>query len=272
MHEDTRIELSAFRPGGRIFCIASAGCTAMALAMRHEVVAVDVNPVQVAYARSRFEGGAASGGSVDRMMAAARRLAVLAGWSRRRIRDFLELSDRGEQIEYWRRRLDGPRLRAGLDLLLSRTVLGAVYAAPFLRILPPRFGRVMRARLERCFATHPNRSNPYARALLAGQPPDEAPREARAIRVVHADAASFLEGEPAGSFDGFTLSNVLDGAADAYRARLLAAVRRAAAPGAVVVLRSFADAPPGPARDRAAEDRSILWGTVDVRPVEMGET
>ena len=44
------IELDAFRPGGRILCIASAGCTAMKLAPDHEVVAVDINPIQLAYA------------------------------------------------------------------------------------------------------------------------------------------------------------------------------------------------------------------------------
>ena len=49
MYEDAEIELRAFQPGGRIFCIASAGCTAMKLAARHTVVAVDINPVQVAY-------------------------------------------------------------------------------------------------------------------------------------------------------------------------------------------------------------------------------
>ena len=32
MYEDAEIELRAFQPGGRIFCIASAGCTAMKLA------------------------------------------------------------------------------------------------------------------------------------------------------------------------------------------------------------------------------------------------
>ena len=32
MYEDASIELNAFRPGGRIFCIASGGCTAMKLA------------------------------------------------------------------------------------------------------------------------------------------------------------------------------------------------------------------------------------------------
>ena len=39
MHEDAEIELRAFQPDGRIFCIVSAGCTAMRLAAHHTVVA-----------------------------------------------------------------------------------------------------------------------------------------------------------------------------------------------------------------------------------------
>src|SRR5580765_5611185 len=102
-------------------------------------------------------------------MSAARGLSVLAGWSPGRMREFLELSDPAEQLDYWRRRLDGPRLRAGLAVLLSRAALRAAYAAPFLRGLPRGLGGVMRARLERGFARHANRDNPYARGLLTGE-------------------------------------------------------------------------------------------------------
>ena len=82
------------------------------------------------------------------------------------------------------------------------------------------------------------------------------------------ELATYLEGVPAGSFDGFALPNVLDGPGLAYRARLLPAVRRAARPGAVAVLRTLG-APASPADgDRAPQDRALLWGGITVSDVD----
>jgi S-adenosylmethionine:diacylglycerol 3-amino-3-carboxypropyl transferase len=267
MHEDASIELSAFRPGGRVFCIASAGCTAMELSRRHGVIASDINPAQVAYARRRFSGESGCRGAAERIMAFGRGFAPLAGWRSSRIREFLDLDVPEEQVAYWRRHLDTRRFRAAMDAILSTAVLGIFYARPFLRSLPQNFGRVMRGRMERCFARHSNRENSYARDLFLGELSNGAPTpEAKGIRLVHADAAACLEREPPGSFDGFTLSNILDGASDDYRRRLSAAVRRAAAPGAVAVIRSFDEPRLASPTNRAAEDRSMLWGIVDVKP------
>ena len=58
----------------------------------------------------------------------------------------------------------------------------------------------------------------------------------------------------------------MDGAEASYRARLFTAVKRAATPDAVVVLRSFGEPPAALATNRAAEDRAMLWGIVDVKP------
>ena len=267
MYEDASIELGAFRPGSRVLCIASAGCTAMALAPQHEVVAVDINPVQLCYARERFVGDRAARGAAERLMDFGRLFAPLAGWWPSRVREFLDLEDPPAQIGYWRRHLDTRRFRAAFDGLLSLTALRAVYAAPFLDFLPPRLGAVMRGRMERCFARHPNRTNPYARALLLGQLSDAAPPlQAKDIRLEHADAAAYLERQPAASFDGFALSNILDGADAAYGQRLIAAVKRAAAPNAVAVLRSFREPSGAWSTNYAADDRTMLWGIVDVRP------
>lgn len=269
MHEDASIELGAFRPGGRVFCIASAGCTAMELSRRHEVVAADINHVQIAYARRRFSGESGFRGAAERLMAFGRAFAPLVGWRQSRIREFLDLDVPEEQVAYWRRHLDTRRFRAAMDAIVSTAFLGILYARPFLRSLPRNFGAVLRGRMERGFARHPNRENAYARALLLGELSDATPpAEAKEIRLVHADAAACLEREPPGSFDGFTLSNILDGASDTYGRRLSASVRRAAAPGAVAVIRSFGEPRRASPTNRAAEDRSMLWGIVDVKPAD----
>lgn len=267
MYEDAAVELDAFRPGGRVMCIASAGCTAMKLASHHEVVAVDNNPVQLSYAQRRFRGDPGFRGKAERLMDFMRLCGPLAGWWPSRLRDFVELDEPDKQMEYWEQELNTWRFRTVVEGFFSRTALRSVYAPRFLDVLPKRLGSVMRDRMERCFARHPNRSNPYARSLLLGElsfePP---PAQAKDICLVHADAAGFLENEPPASFDGFTLSNILDGADDAYRQKLFAAIKRAAAPGAITVLRSFGEADANSPANRVADDRAMLWGSVLVRP------
>ncbi len=180
MHEDAAIELAAFRPGGRVFCIASAGCTAMQLAPHHEVVAIDINPIQLAYVEHRRMGGASRTGSAERFMGLARALGPLAGWWPGRVRAFLDLDDPAAQMAFWRRHLDTRRFRAAFGLLFSRRILRAIYAASLLDFLPPDFGAVLRGRMERCFSRFPNRTNPYARGLLLGETPNEpVPREVK---------------------------------------------------------------------------------------------
>ena len=268
MYEDASIELEAFAPGARVLCIASAGCTAMRLAPEHEVVAVDINPIQLEYARRRFDGDPGFRGRAERIMDFMRFFAPLAGWRPSRVRAFVELDDVAEQMTYWSGTLDTWRFRSAFDALFSLTALRSVYAPRFLHFLPRRLGSVMRARMERCFSRHPNRSNPYARSLLLGELSEEpAPPEARDVQLVHADAAAFLENQPARSFDGFALSNILDGVDQAYVQKLIAAVRRTAKPEAVTVLRSFGEAHASSTFNRAERDRSMLWGSVLVRPV-----
>ena len=115
----------------------------MKLAPRHEVVAVDINPVQLAYAERRFAGGRAVRGAAERVMAFGRALAPAVGWSPSWLRAFLDLDDPAEQTAYWRQHLDTWRFRAAFDALFSLTALRAVYASPFLDLLPRHFGAVI---------------------------------------------------------------------------------------------------------------------------------
>src|SRR6186997_1895014 len=77
MHEDAGIELASFPPGGRVFCIASAGCTAMHLSAQHEVIAVDINPLQIAHVESRLAGGPIRTGKAAQLLTLMRRFASL---------------------------------------------------------------------------------------------------------------------------------------------------------------------------------------------------
>jgi hypothetical protein len=160
VYEDCEIEAAAFPPGGRVFCIASAGCTALRLSAGRAVTAVDINPVQLDYARSRAAGGPPVEGRAEKLLSWGRSLLRLAGWNEDLVREFLDLDDPARQVPFWARRLDTKRFRWTLDALLSAAGLGAAYAPPFLAALPPRFGRVMRSRLERGFRLHPNLRNP----------------------------------------------------------------------------------------------------------------
>ena len=270
-YEDADVERAAFEGRHRVFCIASAGVTALRLADEHEVVACDINPTQLAYAERRAAGGRPEKGDAERALNVARALMPLIGWHARVVRDFLLLSDTSEQAAYWKTYLDTRRFRIGFDLLLSPPILRAMYAPPFLAFLPAQFGAAVRKRLARGFATHENASNPYARALLLGESANAPIRPRPHIRFVLADAASFLESCPAASFDAFALSNILDGAAPAYRSRLWHAVRHAATPGAMIVFRSFAEPAATIHTNRAEFDRSMLWGIVDVRGVQALE-
>jgi len=265
MYEDAQIEREAFENCGRVFCIASAGATALQLSREHEVVACDVNPVQLAYAERRARGGPIETGDAERTMNAARALMPFVGWNKEMVREFLSLADPPEQLAFWREHLDTRRFRIAFDALMSPALLRAVYSPRLLSVLPAHFGSVLRTRLERGFARHANARNPYARTLLTGEAADDPITSAPSLSFELGEAAEFLESCPPRSFDAFALSNILDGTDAAYRSRLFSAVEHAASAGAVVVLRSFAEPPPELETNHAECDRSMLWGVVDVR-------
>jgi S-adenosylmethionine:diacylglycerol 3-amino-3-carboxypropyl transferase len=265
MYEDAAIELKLFPLGSRVFSIASAGCTARTLAAAgHRVTAVDVNPRQLDYAQFRAAGGAMREGAAERMLSRSRAVLSMIGWRHRKRSAFLQLDDPAEQVEYWDRNLDSPLWRASVDTALSPWLLGLVYAGPFVDFAGFGFGETIRARLRRCWASHPNRSNPYAWNVLLDAQAEDFPPAVHPITFACADAASFLEASPPASFDAFSLSNIEDGAPPDYTRRLRAAVRRAAAPGAISVLRSFAEPLLRTDSNWAARDRSFLWGSVNV--------
>ncbi|MEE1783657.1 DUF3419 family protein [Streptomyces sp. SP17BM10] len=291
MYEDPGVDLAAFPPpGARVLCIASAGETAAALAAAgHHVTAVDLNPAQLAYARTRLAtGGPPETGAAERLLALGRAAAATAlpAWRPAALERFLRLDDPAAQARHWHRRLDGPGLRLllGAALRPAGVLAGGLHPA-FRAVLPRRFDSVLRARLARGFARHPNADNPWAWRLLlgrelpgagpvgagpveagpvgAGRVGREPPGGGPPVRLLHVDVLEHLECSPAATYDAVTLSNVLDGPDPAFARRLRAAVRHAVRPGGVAVLRSIRE--PGPAGPgAAAEDRCPLWGVVRV--------
>jgi S-adenosylmethionine:diacylglycerol 3-amino-3-carboxypropyl transferase len=264
MFEDWDVEASVFPERSNVFCIASAGCTALGLAsLGHDVTAVDINPAQVALVRARLIGADAPAGSVDRMLARARRIGGALGWSEATLGAFVSLTDTAEQQSFWRARLDTRRFRIALTALLSPLTLHLLYPAPLAAAVPRGFANILRHRFDRGFSTHPNRTNPYARWLLLGDR-TSAPASSGAVTVLQADAAEYLEACPAHTFSAFTLSNITDAASARYVARLETAVERAARPGAVVVLRSFAEPQNAEEDAWARRDRALLWGRIRI--------
>ncbi len=269
MYEDAAIE-GRVLPMGRVLCIASAGDTAFQLAETgRDVVAVDLNAAQVHYVRARLDGAPAEPGSVERMLGRARRLLALTAWRRPDLARFCALTDPAQQQRQWCLDFDTPTFRAVLGVSLSPLSVKAAGFAAFTRGVGARFDTLMRERLLEGLGRHVNRDNPYLRALLLGELGSVPGAAARSrVEVTCTDVAEFLESSPAGSFDGFALSNVLDGANAEYCARLAAAVRHASAPGAVAVWRTFRPGQTKSEREWAARDRSMLWGGLRVtRPL-----
>lgn len=276
MYEDPAIETALFPPGGHIFCIASAGCTALALADRGcRVTAVDINPAQVEYLRGRLHGEGLQEGEVERLLCRGRCLMSLCGLSRSERRRFLMLDDPTRQVEAWRSGPPFQRWKSALLTLLQPRWIGRTFGADFLKWLPKGFPEALCGRLERGWATHSNRRNPFAWRLLLGhaEPPDspgiaQGPAELWALGC--ADAVEFLEASPQGLFDGFHLSNILDGAQADYAECLFRALRHAGAPWARMTLRSLAQPSSVHEEGWAQLDRSMLWGTVRVHSVHDG--
>jgi S-adenosylmethionine:diacylglycerol 3-amino-3-carboxypropyl transferase len=263
MYEDAAIEAQVLAGCREVLAVAASGDTALQLAARdRRVTAVDVDRTQVDYVRGRLHGAPRRRGTADRLLAAARLAAPLAGWTRRRVERFLELADTAVQRRTFDRVLDTARFRALVDAGLAPAALLRAYRPAFVDVLPAAFGPVLRGRLRRGVSTHPNRTNAYARLLFVGDPPPVVPPPRRLVEVYHAEVSRFLERQDPGRFDGFTLSNVLDGPDGAFRDRLARAVRRAGAPDAPVVLRTLREPADADAAAWARRDRAMIWGAV----------
>jgi len=268
VYEDPAVELGLIPPASRVLCIASAGDTASALARAgHDVTAVDINPVQLAYCRARLAGAPALIGSAERLLAVGRRAAALTagpGWRPAALERRLQLGEPG-----WEDVLEGRRLRLLMAAALRPATLALAVVGPLRGLLPLRFDVVLRRRLVRGLRAFPSADNPWAWRLLLGRERpglmDDVPLpDPTVVQLVQADVLDLLERTPRGGYDAIALSNVLDGPGPVFAARLRAAAIRAVVPEGPVLLRSIREPVNAEQDAAAARDRSMLWGSVEI--------
>jgi S-adenosylmethionine:diacylglycerol 3-amino-3-carboxypropyl transferase len=265
MWEDAAIECQLFAEAKSVFAIASAGCTSLVLARQGcQVLACDINPCQSNYVQRRAACGPMATGLADRLLMAFRFAASCVGITSSIRNEFASLCDPVEQAIYWRSYFDLPRVRLLWRWLLSPRLLRSTYKPKFIQSLPDDFADVLWKRLERGFATHPNRDNPFAAQLLLGRNHRREGAPCCNIETTCSDACDYLETCPPESFGALTLSNILDGATAEYAQRITKAVRRAAVPDGIAVLRSFSKPRTRAEAEWAARERSFLWGRVVV--------
>ena len=150
----------------------------------------------------------------------------------------------------------GWRWRALFALLLNRwTFSRAYHPAFFAHIDNPSFARHFRLLAERALTELPARDNYFLHEMLTGRYPvaeaDGVPpyltsqggaRVANApetLRLVDGSVTEFLRTCPAGSVDGFALSNIAEWLDEGGRDALFGEVARTARPGARIVFRNF---------------------------------
>jgi S-adenosylmethionine:diacylglycerol 3-amino-3-carboxypropyl transferase len=214
----------------------------------------------------------------------------------RTIRTMLQMEDPDAQRRFYRRRWRNRRWRLLCAIAFSRPVLSLLYRRGIVRHVPPDFGRIVEARLERAFVGSPARENPYLWQAMLGRYP---PRSERGLppylrssatatallprlQLECAEVCEWLGRQPAASLDFAALSNVTEITSDEYVARLAEELARVGSRGALVVVRSILP-PPSPASDPLAmrlppmpemahdlerRDRSIVCSFIRVFRVE----
>ena len=214
MYEDSAVELTAFPPGGRVFCIASAGCTAFDLAAQgHDVTAVDVNmllqiEVRAAAARRRA-AGARQDRPEPRPASACRPGARLAPF---RARAFLQLRDTrpttpSSGAATWTLAASGLPWRRRSAKRLRR-----LYASPFVGVLrPTSIGSSDTGSSAGSAATRTPKTPMPRRCSWAVRGSEHQPRSHSSPRTRPGSSKAVLRGLRL----TLTLSNILDGADEA---------------------------------------------------------
>ena len=209
-------------------------------------------------------------GTAERVMCFGRRLLPLAGWRPSRLRAFLDLERAPEQAAYWRAiSTPGASVRPSTPSCRGRCSAPSTprLSSPVCRhASAASCARAWRA-ASPCIRT--GRTRTRARCCSASSATSPRPRRQGGSVSSTPKRPRTSRPQPKGASTASRSRTSSTAPENAYRARLFAAVKRAAAPGAVVVLRSFGEPPADLPTNRAPQDRAMLWGIVDVKPVAL---
>jgi S-adenosylmethionine-diacylglycerol 3-amino-3-carboxypropyl transferase len=241
-----------------------------------------------------LDDGLLTAGGFERYFAMLRKvLAIAVG--RRRLERLFAL-DHEEQREFYEREWNTRRWRALLGIACSKWMLGRrLDPSWFTHSESSSFGRHFTRLAEHAIADLPARSNYFLAQILLGRYADASavPEYLRAenfetirerldrITTVTADIAAALEDLPPRSIDCFALSNVFEYSPRAVFERSVAAITRAARPGARLALRNLlaprrlADFPvfrvhPALSEQLRAADRGFIYSHFEAATYEGG--
>jgi S-adenosylmethionine-diacylglycerol 3-amino-3-carboxypropyl transferase len=206
-----------------------------------------------------------------------------------------------EQRAFYEQVWDTRRWRALYALLVNRWVMTRTYHPAFFEhVDKPSFAAHFLALARRTLTTLPVRTNYFLHHLLTGRypagdqaalPPYLTRDGSRAVadgrsRLSLADGSvvDLLRAQPAGSLDGFSLSNIAEWMDPAAQAELFGEIARAARPGARLAFRNFVGWTEIPAALRSslvvdeplgqalsARDRSLVQRRIVVARMDAGD-
>ena len=242
--------------------------------------------------RSMISSGILDQGTIERILAIARRSYHWLVHSPRLCQRWFELSDLEAQQRYYRDIWDTWRRRMFLRLSVNPILFrwSSPTASQYAHIHRTKILNAILSRLEYALTAMPTATNYFLSRLLLGRflsGPDgepyylgkqayEAFSHARERLTIHTDdLIGILERTPPETFNGFALSNVVDWLSQASQERLLTAVIRSAAPGARLCIRSvqpswlppkslqpFLDTDQLQSESFLSRERSFVYGTV----------
>ena len=259
------LKASALRALSYDVVVGFLGGAPMDAASRRKSYREAVRPLLSASAQSYWDGhlgllarGVIRSGVTERFVDALWRIIRLTVHGRRRCDELLACRTLAEQRLYYDRTWNSRRWRAFFEIALNRFVFSKTYdPAFFAQIENPSFAKHFHRIWEIGLTEVPVSTNYFLAQMITGYYPTGAAdralppyltqsgarsiasRPSGALKLVDGGFGDYLRQCPAGSVDGFVLSNICEWLTPPQTDELFAEIVRTAAPGARLVFRNF---------------------------------